>query len=160
MSKPTTTASASALSEPATLRTDERPVRELLDELRYGTAINFRERLAARLDRLLDAYKEDSQGKAFSAASLRGFISFLENAPGLQYPAVTITRDGELYTSWKQAPDKVFSIQFMETGQARFVVFRPNPIHAGQSDQMHGLTTPDVLLDAIAHLGVLEWVAA
>lgn len=149
----------SAFAELDALRADESTIQAELANLRHASAIPYKDRLAARLDQLLAAYKEDTDGRVFSVDSLRGLIVFLENARFLRYPSVTLTRNGDIYASWKQGKDHVFSAQFLQTQQVRFVVFRPNVHSVGQFDQLSGLTTPQSLPSMISHLNVSDWAA-
>jgi hypothetical protein len=154
-----TTRNVSAFSELDALRSDDSVIQAVLTGLRHASPIQYRDRLATRLEQLLAAYKEDSDGHVFSADSLRGLIVFLEGARFLRYPAVTLTRGGDIYASWKRGSDHVFSAQFLKTQQVRFVIFRPNLQNVGQSDQLSGLTTPQSLPSMISHLNVSDWAA-
>lgn len=147
----------SAVSELDALRADDSAIEAVLTDLRHASPIHYRERLASRLEQLLAAYKEDTDGHVFSADSLHGLLVFLERVPVLRYPTVTLTRSGDVYASWKRGADHVFSAQFLKTQQVRFVIFRPNLHNFGQSEQLSGLTTPQSLPDLIAHLAVGDW---
>lgn len=118
------------------------------------TTIRFRDALAERIDALLAAFQDDGDGVPASANSLRGLLSFLEAHPALNYPSITLTPNGDFYASWKKARTHVFSIQFLDNGQVRFVVLRAEP-----AAQLSGLTTPTELMDIVAPLHVLDWAS-
>jgi hypothetical protein len=147
----------STVSELDELRVDDSAIQAVLIDLRHTSPIHYKERLANRLEQLLAAYKEDTDGQLFSADSLRGLLVFLERVPLLRYPTVTLTRSGDVYASWKRGADHVFSAQFLKTQQVRFVIFRPNLHDVGQSEQLSGLTTPQSLPDIVSHLAVGDW---
>ncbi|PHV07955.1 hypothetical protein CSQ96_08735 [Janthinobacterium sp. BJB412] len=147
----------STVSELDELRSDDSSIQAVLTDLRHTSPIQYKERLANRLEQLLAAYKEDTDGQVFSADSLRGLLVFLERVPLLRYPTVTLTRGGDVYASWKRGADHVFSAQFLQTRQVRFVIFRPNLHDVGQSEQLSGLTTPQSLPDIVSHLAVGDW---
>lgn len=148
---------ASAFSLLDAIRADDTSIQHTLKLLRNASPISYRERLAARIERLLDAYKEDSDGRVFSSDSLRVFISFLEQAGSLRYPAVTLTPGGDLYASWKQGSSHIFSAQFLKNKQIRFVIMRPNQFAIGQTEQFSGLSTALSLPSSIEKLGVFDW---
>lgn len=141
------------------LRSDDRVLQQVITSLRHATAIVYSARLADRVEHLLEAYKEDYDNRVFSADSLRTLIAFLEHNPSLKYPALTVTPDGELYAAWKQGSAHVFSVQFLDTREVRFVVMRPNPRYAGHSERFSGTTTYDNLMGAVKYLRVLDWAA-
>lgn len=150
---------ASAFSLLDAIRADDTAIQHTLELLRNASPISYRERLAARIEQLLEAYKEDSDGRVFSSDSLRVFISFLEQAGSLRYPAVTLTPGGDLYASWKQGSSHVFSAQFLKNKQIRFVIMRPNQFAIGQTEQFSGLSTALSLPSSIEKLGVFDWAA-
>ncbi len=141
------------------LRSDDRTIRKLLAQLRATNEIPYRDRLTARIEQLLEAYKEDMDGRVFSADSLSDLIAFLASARGLKYPAVTLTRGGDLFLSWKREKSHVFSVQFLKTKQCRFAIIRPNERNVGQSEQFSGITTALSLMDFIEHFNVADWAA-
>lgn len=128
--------------------------RHLLTGLRHASTLRFREELAMRIESLLAAVEEDSDQAPASVASLRNLLQFLEAHPALQYPILTLTPGGDFYASWQENRQRVFSIQFLHSGSVRFVV-----LGADITEQLSGLTTPDMLMKVVAPLNVLEWAA-
>jgi hypothetical protein len=147
-----------AFNEFEALRSNDRTIRKLLTRLRATAEIPYRERMAIRIEQLLEAYKEDMEGRVFSADSFSDLIAFLA-AARLRYPTVTLTRGGDFYLSWKRGKSHVFSAQFLKTKQCRFVVFRPNERNIGQSEQFSGVTTAHSLLDIVRQFGVADWAS-
>lgn len=125
---------------------------EILKRLSGATTLLFREAMSARIASLLEAFQEDSGGVAVSVNSLQSLLAFLEAHPTLKYPAITLTPSGDFYASWKENRTQVFSVQFLDNGQVRFVVLRNGP-----TAQLSGLTTPATLMNLVAPLHVLEW---
>ena len=148
----------SAFAELDALR--ESSFRELIGRIRSSSALQDRDRLADRLEALLDAYKEENEGRALSPDSLRGLENFLEANPTFRRPALTATPAGNLYAQWKSGRDRLLSIHFLPTNDARFVIFKPNPRHTGRVVRISGSTTVDALADAVMPHNVLQWSAA
>lgn len=139
------------------LRSDDSDIKNALRYLRNDAQIRDRIRLANRVDELLEAFREEEGGRVFSVDSLRGLISFLETNPALKLPSVTITPNGEFYASWKQGPDRIFSVQFLNSHSVRYVVFAPSAEHVGRTDRASGSTSADSVMRSIAHFNVLAW---
>ena len=98
------------------------------------------------------------EGRALSADSLHALISFLGANSVFRYPTLTATPGGDLYAQWKQGGERLLSIHFLPTDEARFVIFKPNPRHPGHTEHLAGKTTTDTLMDTIVPYGVLDWV--
>lgn len=148
-----------AFNEFEALRSNDRTIQQLLRRLRATAEIPYRERMALRIEQLLEAYKEDMEGRVFSADSFSDLIAFLAAAPNLKYPTITLTRGGDFYLSWKQGKTHVFSAQFLKTKQCRFVIFRPNERNIGQTDQFSGVTTAQSLMDIVRQFNVADWAS-
>lgn len=150
----------SAFAELDAIRADDTEIQGLISNFTAASNLPYKVRLAARLSELIDSYKDDFEGRVFSADSLRSLMEFLESSPQLKYPTLTVTPSGCLYASWKQGRNHIFSVQFLETYEARFVVLRPNPRHAGRVLQLSGKTTTDGILDAVRTYSVSDWAFA
>jgi len=127
---------------------------EILTQLRFATKIPYREAMGTRIESLLEAFQQDSSGVAASVKSLQSLLTFLEAHPSLKYPSLTLTPSGDFYASWKENRTHVFSVQFLDNSQVRFVVLRVEP-----AAQLSGLTTPATLMSVVAPLHVMEWAA-
>ena len=125
---------------------------EILTRLHGATTLPFREAMSARIASLLEAFQKESGGVAVSVNSFQSLLAFLQAHPNLNYPTITLTPGGDFYASWKENRTQVFSVQFLDNGQVRFVVLRTEP-----TAQLSGLTTPATLMNLVAPLRVLEW---
>lgn len=129
-------------------------LQELLSELRAAQALGYREQLAARIASLMSNVDEPDD-VALSLNSLQQLVHFLSSHPELKCPTVTVTPGGDMYASWQKNLSCVFSIQFMDNGQVRFVVLRLQ-----SSEQLSGLTSPEALMATVAPLNVMEWAGS
>lgn len=147
-----------AFGERDTLRQSE--LKRIVQSVRASSVQTYGLKLANRLETLIEAYADENRGRLLSADSLRDLIRFLEINSTFRYPTVTVTPAGNLYAQWKRGDDKLLSIHFLPTGDARFVIFKPNPQHAGRIVRISGSATADVLADAVMPYGVQEWAQA
>lgn len=138
--------------------TDEEDVEEIIWRVQTTRRLLYMEALVSRLRELQNAVQEEeSEGRGISVGSLQHFIEFLEENHALRCPAISVTPDRNIYASWKSGPDRVFSIHFLPEGKVRFVIFRPNNRHPGQTIRLSGIATVDVIINMAAPHGVLEW---
>jgi hypothetical protein len=112
------------------------------------------------LSELENAVKEEEpDGRGIAVKSLHHFIELLKVYPALRYPAVSVTPDRNIYASWKSGSDRVFSIHFLPDGTVRFVIFRPNHKHPGETIRLSGAATVDVVMGIAAPHGILDWAS-
>jgi hypothetical protein len=119
----------------------------------------FNMKLAERIDSLIVAFAEDYNGRQPSSRSINVLIDFLEASPPSRYPDVTLTPAGDCYAEWRSSGGKV-AIEFLASGDARYLVFRPNPRHPQRTDRLTGTTTADALSETMAPLAPLAGLAA
>jgi hypothetical protein len=124
-----------------------------------NSELSFKARLAERIDTLVVAFEEDYEGHQPSARSIDGLIDFLAASPPSQYPDLTFTPAGDCYAEWRSLRGKV-AIEFLASGDARYLVFRPNPRHPQRTDRLTGTTTTDALSETMAPLALLAGLAA
>ena len=124
-----------------------------------ASALPFKARLAARIESLQVSFAEDYEGRQLSPSSLDGLIDFLEASPPSGYPDLTLTPAGDCYAEWRTLHSKV-AIEFLATGDARYLVFRPNPRHPQRTDRLTGMTTTDALSETMAPLTPFAGLAA
>jgi hypothetical protein len=138
---------------------DEVQVMMLIDFIRKGSKIKFAHELANRLYYLHDIVNEDPDEIPISIESLRNFISFLQDTSNLKNPSVVITPSGEIRAQWRTAPNRHFAAAFLPSGDARFVIFKPNPKDPDKIDRFSGITSTDALMETVQPHGILEWAA-
>ena len=123
-------------------------------------AITDKARLAVRLAALSAAFAEDYDGQFLSTAAVDAFIDFLESAAPPGYPELTATPAGDLYAEWHGDNRRRLTIEFLASGDARYLIFVPNPRHPQRVDKLAGSTTADALGETIAPLLHLTGLAA
>ena len=102
------------------------------------TAIAYKDRLAERIVRLSAAFAEDYDGRTLSTRSLAGMVDFLESSPSSSYPDLTATPAGDAYAEWHGPQGRRLTIEFLDSGDARYLLFRPNPKHPQRIDRLTG----------------------
>lgn len=124
-----------------------------------SSALPFKMRLAERIEALDMAFAEDYDGRHPSSKSVDGLLDFLEASPPSGYPDLTLTPAGDCYAEWRGSRGKV-AIEFLASGDARYLVFRSNPRHPQRIDRLTGTTTTDALSETMAPLTPLAGLAA
>jgi len=125
-----------------------------------ATSIAYQTRLAERIIKLSTAFAEDYEGHTLSAQSLAGLVDFLEASPASGYPDLTATPAGDVYAEWHGPEGRRLTIEFLASGDARYLLFRPNPKHPQRVDRLTGTTTIDALPETVAPLALLTGLAA
>jgi hypothetical protein len=145
------------VSELGTFEDNDAQAKQLISRARL-LPISYRDGLASRLFELFeDSKEEDPDGIGISLGSLRSLYSFLQSYPNLKKPALSLTPDCEIYASWRSGSERVFSIQFLASGLARFAILAPAHGHPGQQVRLSGTATFDNFLEKVAPWGVLSW---
>lgn len=138
---------------------EDNQVQQLIFQIRISTSIPNNERLANRLIVLFnDAKDEDSNSPGVAVGSLRNFYHFLQEYTNLKYPNITLTPDNNIYTSWEDKQDRLFSVHFLPNGITNFVIFKPNDRHPERPIRLSGITTSDILIETVAPNGVNDWI--
>lgn len=141
------------------LNEEEEQVQELIFRIRISTSIPYRQNLANRLLTLFnDAKEEDPANLGIAAGSLRNFYNFLRLYPDLKYPIISLTPDYNIYASWKNGRNRVFSVHFLPNGDVRFVIFKPNTRHPERQIRISGTATADILMETMAPYGIRDWI--
>ena len=81
--------------------------------------------------------------------SLCNFYYFLQKHPTLKNPSISLTPANNIYATWKDTPDQLFSVHFMPNGDARFVVSR------SKNKMLTGQATVDNLLNICKNI---NWI--
>ena len=140
------------LTSPTTLE-------HVLSRLR-ASSIACKGRLEERIVKLTAAFAEDYDDGALSACAFSGLVDFLEACPSSGYPDVTATPAGDVYAEWRGPHGHLLTIEFLDSGEARYLVFRPNPKHPQRIDRLNGSTTIDALSETVAPLALATGLAA
>ena len=120
----------------------------------------YRERLARRLEFLLDAMKEEEESwNDDSSESLRNMLLFLQTVPDFLYPTVTVTPSATFRAQWTIEPSKHFAVNFLPSGEVQFVVFWPDSRHRDRIQRMSGIASRENLMNVVKPCKVHQWAA-
>ena len=133
----------------------KRIIRSMLDRPNF----HFAQALADRLFFLCEVVLGDPEEGSIPPESVVSFIRFLQATPNLKYPDIVLTPSNEISAQWRAGPNRHFAVVFQATGEARFVIFTPNPKNSMKIDRLYGMTSVDTLMENAKPHGVLEWVA-
>lgn len=148
----------SSFTQQDLLESEENQISNLIERVRL-LQISCREKIANRLWELLnDAKEEDEFSVGITIASLRNFYNFLCLYKNLKCPLIALTPQNEIYASWREGTDKVFSVQFVTSGEIRFVVFVPNKLRPDHQTRISGNTTAELLIKYVEPLDISNWV--
>ncbi len=108
-----------------------------------------------------DAKEEDSTSTGITVDSLRNFYYFLllSSHTNLKNPTISLTPDNNIYTSWRDEQNRVFSVHFLPNGDTRFVIFKPNDRHPERKIRFSGTVTTDTLIETVAPCGAWDWIS-
>ena len=135
-------------------------VQELIFQIRRSLSIRYHESLANRLLTLFnDAKEEDSTSVGIEVGSLRNFYNFLLSHTDLKCPAISLTPDNDIYASWREEQNQVFTVHFLPDENVRFVIFKPNDKHPERKIRLSGTATADTLIETVASSGVWDWIS-
>lgn len=142
------------------VESEEEAAQGLIYQIRTSLSIHYRQRLANRLVTLFkDSKEEDPYGPGISAGSLRNFIKLLQLHANLKYPSISLTPEYNIYASWRDEQNRVFSVHFLPNGDARFVIFKPNYRHPERKIRISGTTTTDILMETVSSYNVSDWIS-
>ena len=152
-------------ARPANADLDARPapkeqMRRQISALRGSGGLPYRERLAWRLDLLLEALGEEGEEwQEGSPESLRQMLLFLQEVPDFRCPTVTVTPSATFRAQWQAGQDQHFAVDFLPDGQVRFVVFAPDPHHPDRVQRVSGVVSRADVMRAIEPYKVHRWAA-
>lgn len=138
---------------------DEDKINRSLVSVRRNTNISYAQRLADRLRVLYESVLEDPDEGPIPPDSLIYFLYFLSETPRLRYPDVSLTQANEIRAQWSTAPNRHFAVSFSSTGDARFVIFKPNSNDPDRIDRLSGITSIATLIETTRPYRVLEWTS-
>ncbi len=141
-------------------RTPEGQIRRQIRSLRAGSLLIYGERLARRLEFLLEAMEEEGEAwSEDSPESLRTMLLFLQSVPNFRYPTVTITPSATFRAQWTADPNAHLAVDFLPNGQVRFVVFCPDPRHSDRIRRVSGITSWENVINTVEPYKVHHWAA-
>lgn len=142
------------------LDSKEDQAQELIFRFRASRSIPYLESLANRLLTLFDdAKEEDPASLGIEAGSLRNFYNFLQLNAKLKCPTISLTPENNIYASWRDEQNRVFSVHFLSNGDVRFVIFKPNNRHPERQIRLSGIATTDTLMETVTPNGLWDWIA-
>lgn len=138
----------------------EQEIQMLFESLSTRHSSAFMEAIKSRLLSLRSMLQEEEgQAADLSADSLRAFLVFIRDLPGLRRPNIVLTSEGEIYTRWKGDNGRLFAVHFISGDKVRFTAFRPNPKRLRIVQRISGIDSVDTVLEtANAACSVLEWL--
>lgn len=142
------------------LDNEQEQIPELILRLTTDLPVPYRESLANSLLTLFhDAKEDDPKSIGIAVDSLRYFYSFLQSNTNLKCPTISLTPEYNIYSTWREAKNRLFSIHFLPNGDVRFVIFKPNDRHPERKIRISGTATTDVLKETVAPYGVWDWIS-
>jgi hypothetical protein len=137
---------------------DDRPALRAIGRLRT-TQIQYRDKLATRLEELLRAYRDDYDGNSLSAGAIDPLVTFLDANAFLKRPRVTATPSGDLFAEWTGPGETLLGVRFTESGEVQYALFAPNTLHQDRMDRASGTTTADTLMEKLSYLPDRRWLS-
>jgi len=150
----------SPLTQTDLLDCEETEIQELIFRIRRLPVIPWGS-LANRLLVLYnDAKEEDADSPGIALGSIRHFYNFLQfhTHTNLKCPIISLTPDNNIYASWKEGRNRVFSVHFLPRGDVRFVIFKPNNKHPERQIRVSGTATTDTLMEMVTPNGLWDWI--
>lgn len=139
------------------LKAATEPLERVINSIRENEHLPFAVKLANRLKSLVEAFIEET-GLPSSLDSMQSFQEFMASGVPLKCPSITLTPSGEIYARWTEASGRVFSVCFINRSDARYVLFRTNPRHAGMTERITAATSVDQLQSHMKSFDVLSWI--
>lgn len=133
---------------------------DLISFVRNHLKSVYASELASQLEYLREASIEEAPEQSpISAASLQGFITFIQENNGLAEPDIVLTYTGNIRAEWHKSRKEHFAAEFLPNGQVRHVVFSRDPSRPSRTDRTQGLVSADTLLEKVKPFNVLSWAA-
>ncbi|POA49380.1 hypothetical protein C1893_07090 [Pseudomonas sp. MPR-ANC1] len=153
-----TAQSLTAFDELDRRRSDTRELENSLSELRAQNGIHNAGRIADRIIKLLELYKEDYNDKSLSFSSLNTFIRFLVINPRSKFPSITATPAGELYVQWKYTENQRLGIHFLSGNEVKWILFKKDPLSDERIEHFSDKAGVDSFYEVSIALGIREWI--
>lgn len=138
----------------AQLRSEDK-VRRTIECVKFLESLPYAERLANRIQWLLQATLDDPEENQIIPESLSSFLAFIEAIEGLKYPDIVLSPSGNIIARWRVDTNRNLCIEFLPTVEVRFVVFAPNP---DRTLRISGVAPVAGLWDTLKPFQVERWV--
>lgn len=140
------------------LSTQDDQVQALIHQIRKSKVISNHESLANKLLALFNIAKEENPTSlGIAIDSLSNFYDFLQLYTNIKNPTLSLSPDYNIYASWR-SKGKLFSAHFLQNGEIRFVLFKPNKRHPKHKIRVTGTATSDTLMEISAPESLNDWV--
>lgn len=139
---------------------EEDKAQDLIYRIKEATIKRRWVNVANRIITLFHDAKEEEPGiSGIPVASLRSFYNFMQLYADLKCPVISLTPDNNLYASWRENQNRVFSIHFLPSEDVRFVILTPNDKHPDKQIRLSGTVTPDILMEKVSPFKILDWLS-
>ena len=128
-----------------------------IEQLQEGLELKLAKPIASRLTELRNARLEE-ESEDIRAESVSEFISFIANHPKLRLPDIVLSPEGNIIAEWANGRGRLFSVHFLGNGQARVVVFVPDPSDPRSTLRASSLALVGSILLLSRNYGTDRWV--
>jgi hypothetical protein len=140
------------------LCTQDDQVQALIHQIRKSKVISNHESLANKLLTLFNIAKEENPTSlGIAVDSLSNFYDFLQLYTNIKNPTLSLSPDYNIYASWR-SKEQLFSAHFLQNGEIRFVLFKPNNRHPKHKIRITGTVTSDTLTEITTPESLNYWV--
>jgi hypothetical protein len=139
-------------------RNEDEKVLRIISYIRTQLNADFAQQLANRLEFLFQiSHEEHPDEVAIIPESLSNFVALLQSETYLKYPDVMLSPSNNIRIQWRTAPNRHFAVEFLNSGDAQFVIFSPDPSHPERTIRLSGIASIDSLMEMVRPYGVLRW---
>jgi len=139
-------------------RDEDEKVLRIISYIHTKLNTDFAQQLTDRLKFLYKVSQEENSNEiAIMPESLSNFVAFLQSETHLKYPDVVLSSSNNIRVQWRTTPNRHFAVEFLNTGDAHFVIFSPDPIHPEKTVRLSGIASIDSLMEIVRPYGVLRW---
>lgn len=138
---------------------EEDQLQEIIFKLKTSSSISCREVANRLLILFYDAKEDDPTSTGIVLGSLRNFYNFFQLHTDLKCPSISLTPDNNIYVSWREKKNRVFSVHFLPSADVRFVIFKPNDRHPEKQIRLSGAATTDILKEMVTPHGMWSWIS-
>ena len=107
------------------------------------------ERLADRLDELIELEAEEPDEAPMDIDSLRAATDFLLRDPRMPRPGIGVGYDGVVGFDWRLQPEGIVWLEFPPVGQVQYAIVAPSPAGPDEHVSLSGASERAALLEVI-----------